>query len=225
MDQPLATGVLKPEHRHWGREIKLRQPIAAYDIKNPDDSGTWALQWPADLVVQYQTKFLEGWVLNRAYLEIPISVIIGLMDTVRTRLLTFALEIEAAATTQDDQSLSQIPPATVDRILNVTIMGGNNVIGHVNEFKAATVVAGDLDGLKTSLRDLGVGQEEIEGLEGALKDDGITEVDEEKPKSVGEKTLEWISKAAKATGKKGLDVGGAVAQEAIKRAVFGYLGF
>src|SRR5487761_2154531 len=29
-DQPLPAGVLKPEHRHWGSSIELRQPIAAY---------------------------------------------------------------------------------------------------------------------------------------------------------------------------------------------------
>ncbi|WP_411905982.1 hypothetical protein [Rhizobium mayense] len=224
-DQPLAAGVLKPDHRHWAREIKLRQPIASYDLKDIDDTGKWVIEWPADLVTHYQTKFIRDWVLNRAHLEIPISMIVGLVDTVRTRLLTFALEIEAAAPMEGDKALAQIPPATVDRIMNVTILGGNNVIGSVNEFKAATVVTGNLKSLHDALRELGVDQAELETLEGALKDDGIADVDENKPKTIGQRTLEWIGKAAKATGKKGLEVGGAVMEEAIKRAVSGYLGF
>ncbi|MDQ4407025.1 hypothetical protein RBU00_12935 [Rhizobium sp. AN63] len=121
-DQPLASSILKPEHRHWARDIRLRQPIASYERNDP--AKTSAIQWPADLVIMYQEKFFEDLALNRAWLEIPGSVITGLVDTVRTRLLTFMLEIEAASPGEGETSLAQIPPTTVDRIYNVTIMGG-----------------------------------------------------------------------------------------------------
>nr|WP_323688100.1 hypothetical protein [Rhizobium sp. AN69] len=168
-DQPLASSILKPEHRHWARDIRLRQPIASYERNDP--AKTSAIQWPADLVIMYQEKFFEDLALNRAWLEIPGSVITGLVDTVRTRLLTFMLEIEAASPGEGETSLAQIPPTTVDRIYNVTIMGGNNVLGAVAEFKSATVVAGDINSLRDSLRALGVEQDQLAELDTALTED------------------------------------------------------
>ncbi|MDO5896545.1 AbiTii domain-containing protein [Agrobacterium sp. Azo12] len=222
-NQPLASGVLKPEHRHWAREIRLRQPIIAYEGKDPSMSA--ALEWPADLVVLYQEKFYDDFALNRAWLEIPGTIIQGAVDTVRTRLLMFMLEIESESPGNEDVSVAQIPPTTVDRILHVTIMGGNNVIGPVNEFNSTTVVAGDFGSLQGALHTLGVDADQLASLEAALSEDKLLYVDQGKPKTVGKKTLEWIGHAAKATGKKGLEVGGAVMEEAIKRAVFGYLGY
>lgn len=224
-NQPLTASVLKPEHRHWARKIQLRQPIASYDMPDEKKTTNLAIEWPADLVVHYQTKFFEDWILNRAWQEIPASVVIGLIDTVRTRLLTFALEIDAATSTDGEQALAQIPPATIDRIMHVTIMGGNNVIGSVNEFKAATVVAGDMGSLREKLLSLGLDTSELESLESVLGEEGLLAVNKDQPTTPGQKTLDWIAGAAKTTGKKGLEVGGAVVQEAIKRAVFGYLGY
>jgi hypothetical protein len=68
-DQPLPASVLKEEHRHWARDIQLRQPIVAYE--DSGDTGTAVFMWPADMVAAYQAKFIHGYALNRAWLEIP----------------------------------------------------------------------------------------------------------------------------------------------------------
>jgi len=222
-NQPLASSILKPEHRHWARDIRLRQPIAAYEIS--DGTQTLAIEWPADLVVFYQSKFFDDMALNRAHLEIPGTVIRGTVDAVRNRLLTFMLEIEVASPGEGDQALAQIPPTTIDRLVQVHIWGGQNVFGNVNEFKAATVVTGDVASLKDALCGLGIDHDQLDTLEAALREDNLLEVDKDKPRTIGQRTLQWMAQAAKATGKKGLEVGGAVAEEAIKRAVFSYLGY
>ncbi|MDX0009165.1 hypothetical protein GOB40_21030 [Sinorhizobium meliloti] len=219
-NQPLASGVLKQEHRHWARNIRLRQPIAAYV---PDNEENGVLEWPADLVAHYQDKFSEDFILNRAWLEIPASVIRGFVDTVRTRLLTFALEIQNALPEETESAVAKIPPAEIDRLVNVVILGGTNVIGNVAEFKAPTVVAGDLSSLKSALSALGVQNEDIDDLKLILEHDAPSDK-ESKPKTISEKALKWIGDAAKKSGKKGVEIGGAVLEEAIKRTVFGYLG-
>ncbi|MEY9531165.1 AbiTii domain-containing protein [Sinorhizobium fredii] len=222
-NQPLPSAVLKPEHREWARKINLLQPIAAYESSAKESNKNLVLEWPADLVAMYEMEFLQGFVLNRAWLEIPISMINGLLDTVRTRLLTFALEIQGALPEDTETAVAKIPPTEVDRLVKVVILGGNNVIGNVGEFKAPTVVAGDLGSLKTALTALGVQNEDIDDLKFILEHDAPKD-DDSKPKTISEKALKWIGEAAKKSGKKGVEIGGAVLEEAIKRTVFGYLG-
>lgn len=216
-NQPLPSSVLREEHRHFAREIKLRQPIAAYDQQ--DTGKTAMLLWPADLVVLYQDKFFDGYSLNRAWMEIPTSLIAGLVDTVRTRVLTFALQMREELQAEENNSPQTLTPAVVERIVNVTILGGNNVLGNVQEFAPQTVVAGDLSSLKHALSHVGVREAEIAELETAIGKDGGTD-----KKSLGQRTQKWIAETAKKLGGAGVKIGGAVAEEALKRAVMGYLG-
>jgi hypothetical protein len=214
---------LKTEHRWWATDISLRQPVAAYDASG--DKHTDAhLNWPQDLVAMYQKKFYPHMALNRAWMEIPASVIAGMLDTVRTRVLTFALQIRDELPSGEEEAAGQIAPQTVDRIMNVTILGGTNVFGNVHELNAPTVNAGDNEGLKAAMTALGVGEPELARLEESLRKDGLDPVSADKPEPPGKNTLAWISNAAKQVGKAGLSVGSAVAEEAIKRVVFSYLG-
>jgi hypothetical protein len=219
-DQPLPASILKAEHRHMANEIRLNQPIAAYE--GGDLKTSAALPWPADFVALYQSSFIKGMTLNRAWMEIPPSMMVGLIDTVRTRILTFALEIQRELPDDTEKAVAEIPSAVVERLVNVTIMGGNNVIGNVNEFNAPTVVAGDVHSLGRALTAVGVSAEDIKQLEVALNQDKAEA--SEKPKAVGQKTLEWIGKAARQLGGGAARIGGSVAEEAIRAAVMKYLG-
>lgn len=222
-NQPLPPAIMKPEHRHWATDIRLTQPIAAYDTR--DEDKTAILQWPQDLVVMYQTNFYRGYALNRAWMEIPGSMIAGLVDTVRTRVLTLALEIQSELPEDTEQAVEQIPAATVEKLVHVHIYGGNNVVGDVSEFNAPTVIAGSPESLQTALKALGVQDEDIKQLEASLQEDGTYTVDKADPKPVGNKTLGWIGKAAKKVGGGAAKISGAVAEEAIRAAVMRYLGF
>ena len=224
-NQPLPRYILDPEHREFASSVKLHQPIAAYE--NNDHEKRSVIEWPQDLVVKYQSQFYEGMALNRAWVEISSSAITGLLDTVRTRVLTFALQIQAELPSGEEAGVEAIPPAVVERMVHVNIYGGNNVLGPVQEFHAKTVLPGHEDGLRSSLAELGVTDGEIQELIQNLGDDGVlVEEGEEisEPKKPGNKTLQWISKTAQKIGSSGVKLGAAVAEEAIKRAVFGYLG-
>ena len=96
-DQPLASHILDPEHRHWAELAYFMQPIAAYEEftrERKKASRSAAIHWPASLTTRYQTKFFEDYVLNRAWQEIPSSAFYGLVDIVRNKTLKFALEIQ-----------------------------------------------------------------------------------------------------------------------------------
>jgi hypothetical protein len=221
-DQPLAPSVLKPEHQHFASEIRLFQPIASYE--NADSAKNPTISWPQDLVVRYQSSFYEGMALNRAWMEVPASLITGMVDIVRTRILTFALEIQDQLPDSQEQSVRQIPPAEVERIVQVTIYGGQNVFGNMNAFNAPVVMAGDLASLKASISALGVPHQDFAELEASLRDTGVPTTDDAQNRRLSDATLQWIAKAAKKVGSTSLKIGATVAEELLKRAVSGYLG-
>lgn len=152
-DQPIASGVMKEEHRHWAESAKLSQPIAAYeDVKGKD---TRVIPWPANLVVFYQNKFFDGdMALNRAWQEIPGTVMVAIVDTVRTRLLTFVLELKEQ-TVEEEIEIEKLPPSTVQTLVQMTVIGGTNVFGNVEQFAATTVQVGDAESLKGTLAAMG----------------------------------------------------------------------
>jgi hypothetical protein len=149
---------------------------------------------------------------------------IGLVDTVRTRILTFALQIQDEIGNEDEaHSVEKLPSAVIERIVNVTIYGGQNVIGSVDEINAPTVIAGDPRSLQAALSALGLSDAAIAELEGSIHEDRSLASNDQLAQP-GKKTLEWISEAAVAVGTSGLKIGGAVAEEALRRIVFRYLG-
>jgi hypothetical protein len=217
-NQPLSPSVLKEQHRHLARNIDFFQPIASYE--NADGITNAISDWPADITAMYQLKFIDGYVLNRAWIEIPASITKGLLDTVRTRLLYFALEIQAQLPSGDEAAVEEIPLATVEQIIQVTIInGGYNVIGNVDKFQSITINKGDIEALRRELQKLGIEQSDIEQFEKTLSSEGV-----EEPKTLGNKTLGWITATARRLGASGLRIGEKVVEETIKSAVKGYLG-
>jgi hypothetical protein len=221
-DQPLSPHILEPKHRHFANEIRFNQPIASYEREDMSENAM--LPWPSELVVYYQHKFIEDMVLNRAWMEIPGSLMTGLVDTVRTRILTFVLEIQAQLPENTEKAVEQIPAKTVDRIIQLAIYGGNVVIGNVEAFHAPTVVAGDANTLMSSLKGMGVSADDLKLLEASLKKDQAYTVDGVPPKIEGKNTKKWIAATAKKLGGGAAKIGGAVVEEAIKAAVMRYLG-
>ena len=140
----------------------------------------------------------------------------------RTRVLQFALQIQDELPDDDDKAIEALPPAVVDRVVNVTIMGGNNVFGTVHQFQPTTVIAGDIASLRTALEGLSVTRQEIADLEATLQEDGSYAVGE--AKAIGDKTNGWIASTAKKVASAGLKITSAVAEEVIKGYVKGYMG-
>jgi len=96
-NQPLPPSVLQQEHRHFAETVILLQPIAAYDLPQhgrSEKAKIPIIEWPPDLTAFYQKKFIDSYVLNRAWQEIAPSSLVALIDTVRNRTLRFALEIQ-----------------------------------------------------------------------------------------------------------------------------------
>ena len=216
-DQPLPSAMLKEEHRHFAERAQLGQPIAAYEGVSADEQ--LVIPWPANLVALYQAAFFDGdMALNRAWQEIPGSVMVSIVDTVRTRVLTFVLELKDQ-TVEEDVEVDKLPASTVQALVQMTVIGGNNVFGNVEQFAAQNVQVGDAESLKGTLAALGVGHGELQALEADITADKA-----EHAIGLGKRTLDWIGRNAKTAGKGAVNIGADVATQVMTEAIKRYLG-
>ncbi|UID79500.1 hypothetical protein J3U96_03705 [Stenotrophomonas maltophilia] len=76
----------------------IQNGIAALEslVKN-SDGGTLRELWNPDLVAHFGKDIYDGMNCMEAWKVIPVSAIVGVLDTVRTKVLNFAIDIEAAA--------------------------------------------------------------------------------------------------------------------------------
>ena len=170
-DQPLAPLILREEHRHFASTVKLTQPIAAYDInRDGSKSSRYIIEWPPDLTLLYQGEFLEHYALNRAWQEIPNSVFVSLIDTIRNRVLRFALELKDELGLVSDNPAA-LPQGKVDQyvanyIYNIGSVGGDFVGGvhdsaHVNMRSTITYNTNDLAKINELVSDMLTHREEL----------------------------------------------------------------
>jgi hypothetical protein len=107
----------------------------------------------------------------------------------------------------------------VQTLVQMTVIGGTNVFGNVEQFAATTVQVGDIASLRGTLAALGVDHEELEALEADIAADKA-----EEPQGIGKRTLDWIDRNAKAAGKGAVKIGADVATSVMTEAIKRYMG-
>jgi hypothetical protein len=151
--QPLSLHVMSKEDRELVNEVKLHQSAPSYEGR-PDDQSDSQLPWPPTLTVKYQDKFMQGHILNRAWQEIPGSILTGLLETVRNRVLRFALDLKDNLK-DEEESVSQLPAETIERSVVANIFGGNIVIAshaaNFSQIASTSIAEGDAAGLIAAL--------------------------------------------------------------------------
>lgn len=104
----------------------LTQPIAAMaSLVEKSTSGTLQVPWNPDLVAHFGQEIYEHMVCMQAWKVIPTSALVAALDTVRTRVLNFALEIEAQNPAAGEAMANEkpVPQETVQHIFNTFITG------------------------------------------------------------------------------------------------------
>lgn len=104
----------------------LMQPIAAMvSLVDNTSSGTLHEPWNPDLVAHFGQEIYERMVCLQAWKVIPASALVAALDTVRTRVLNFVLEIEAQNPAAGEAMTNEkpLPQETVQHIFNTYITG------------------------------------------------------------------------------------------------------
>src|SRR5262249_17319064 len=90
---PLPAGPIPAHLRDRYTTIEFREGISQLE-EMASGKGPLITPWPADLVASVATKYHRGYTLLEARMEISSNVVIGVLDSVRNKVMKFALEIE-----------------------------------------------------------------------------------------------------------------------------------
>jgi len=222
-NQPLNPQVMDDEHRHFATTVKMSAPIASYELGlHQGATNNPIIPWPPAITSRYQAKFIKGWALNRAWQELPASVIVGLVATVRNRILRFALELRLELGSVHDK-IADLPSTTIDRTVTNYIYGAQNVFAgsaqNVTQIGNIIVREHDLDGLKNALSTLGVAESDVAELVGAIEYDS-----RKGTPSLGERTKGWLKALPGRLASGVVTVGTDVAKATAKQWVMQYFG-
>jgi hypothetical protein len=220
---PFSLAVLSPEHRKMMEKVHLHQPAAAYDGRgNKTDDA--ALPWNQTMVSMYSQKIFQNGepALLRAWQEIPGSILVSLLEQVRTRVLRFALDLKDSLP-DEATSASSIPNALVDSSVVNNIFGGNVLIAsHAENFtqiSQTNVTEGNFDELEIALANLGITKDGIAALRSDIANDR-----KDGQATIGPKTKEWLADVGKYMVKEGAKAGFDVAKKAATKWVMQHYG-
>ena len=159
----------------------LMQPVAALeDLANRSEGGTLSEAWNPDIVAHLGRNIYQNLACMQAWKVIPIGAVIAAIDTIRTRVLNFALEIEAEAPEAGEAppNSNPVPQDRVQQIFNTNIYG--NVQNLANASPGASQVAtyseqnGELfRSLLEALQQSGAPSTVVESAEAAVRDMGV----------------------------------------------------
>lgn len=170
-----VTNVPEPLRRRFSH-VEFRQGIATLSEMVEGHHEDLISPWPADLIARVADRFIAGRTLMAAHMSIPRSSVIGVIDAVRNRVLQFVLEIEAQAPDAGEAApgTQPIPQDRVTHMYQTYILGGTNIaVGSSGVTQVALQVqAGDVQSLRRFLTELGVGNDDLNELERALREDG-----------------------------------------------------
>ncbi len=123
-DIPLSC--IPEKFRESLSQSHMKEPIAALEaLVAKSDSGTAMEPWNPDLVAHVGGRIYEGMNCMQAWKVIPISAVVAALDSVRTRVLNFVLEIEAEAPDAGEAAPNSnpVPQEKVHQIFNTYISG------------------------------------------------------------------------------------------------------
>ncbi len=151
--------------------------VAHYEELLRSGSQELGQPWPADFIALYGQTFIKGYTCTSAALIIGKESIVAMLDQVRNRILSFALEVEEENPEAGEASPGEEPPVSrqrVDQVFNTVIMGGPNIVasGSHNIISDFEQIAGDWSSLKEALAGLGLPESDIGALQSAIEQDG-----------------------------------------------------
>ena len=178
------------------------------------------------LTVHNASKLTPNMQCVSAWKEIPKGAIVRLMDSVKTRVLGFAIDLEREAPNAGELPIGSQPPLSYEKmtqIFNTNITGnvGNvaNASSGVNQSSIA-VDQGNWQSLQAHLQVLGLTDEDTSGLKTDLEHAVATGSQEVRTKTAST----WIGRLAGKAATSAAGVGIEVAATGVAKAIAAYLG-
>jgi len=229
--QGIPSGALKKEHRKWAERVEIAQPVGTLEHtlgSGSEPSSGLSFPWNANLIAMYQDKLQRGWQLFSAHQTVPTGAIAGIIDTLRTRVLNMALEIQSEIGGKDED-LKKITPEEskkVDQTIVNNIYGGNVYVSGGSSSMTATtiqqqqqnIVAGDWKQLESVLKSAGITDHDLKELSAAIKSDGDRKLME------SGSVMKWIKATAPKVLTGGVKMGAEVGKAVLTEMLMQYCG-
>jgi len=222
---PIPTTCIPKQFRDFVANVEVHGGVGGLqNLISHSEGRTLQEQWPADLVAAVASQICEGMNLVQAWKAIPSSAIVGILDTVRNRILNFVLEIESAAPDAGEATgTPSITSEQVGSVFNTYIMGnvGNIASGstHVQQHATITVNKGDSESLAKFLKTMNVEDEDIQKLQEALVTEPVATSG-----GFGKRVSAWIGEMVSKSAQGLWNVTTTIASNILTKAVEQYYG-
>jgi hypothetical protein len=208
---PVPRACIPEQYRDSVTVFRCRQSVASLEQMLAENSKGGSLSVTmGDLSLALGMDVYQGMNCLQAWGEFSRGSVVEALNTVRNRILDFALAIEREYphAGERSESPSSVDQRKITQIFNTTITGGSmNLVGSAaHSAVSLTVGSGDMDAVRRQLEDLGATAAEIQSLQKALKEEPAPKVGA----GFGPRVAEWlghaIGKAASGAWKVGVDV-------------------
>jgi hypothetical protein len=180
--------------------------------------------WPADATLLFGRQIYRNMNLMQGWMVMSKSQVIGILSTVRNKILNFAIEIEATNPDAGEAAPGSTPVPTekVSQIFNTYIYGtvGNVASGHdIQQTATVNVQQGNFPSLAKYLKEQGIEEDDVLALKEAVKSE---------PKLLssgfGKKVSTWIGKMIQKSAEGTWKIGTTVAANLLTSAIKLYYG-
>lgn len=184
LDIPLSS--LPDWVRNFARDLILSDGVASLEQL---DGQEGLIPWSGEMIGASQFNVAYDMTMYKAWKVVPPGIVAGVLDTIRNKLLTFALELQKQYPDlkKSDDPIGDVSEEAVTTLVNTYIYGGQNIVASGSNFSVKQDVIQNLDQLVHYLRSLDVPQEELEQLKNVL----LLDEESEGKRSFGAKTKEW----------------------------------
>lgn len=226
----IPSNLIEKDHKEILCNVYVFEPVNELEDLARGGSGKsnlLELPWPSNFIAYYQRKeiYENNLVLASAWRVMTKQKLLGILETVRTRVLDFVLQIEEtlgldSEVSDEDTKITQPQPKEIQQVFNNTIYGGNVALGNSGDVNQQTinVQKGDFDSLRLYMEQLGIKKADINTLEQAISED------KNPTNGLGPAVSKWLAKAT-ALGLKGsLSVASNVAGSLLASALMRYYG-
>lgn len=195
---PVPMGHIDQKFRDMWEKASMRHSLAVIEkMASAEGGDTLESPIPMEANGMLSEKLANGYIVQRAWSEIPVAGVSNILMQVRSRLLDFILEIneELSDLESDDAIKAAARKVDASNLFNSAIFGDNTTIlvGSDNTQKVTNKIErNDFQSLAQLLKENQVANGDISSLEDAINDDGAVQVIEKN--KFGPAVSEWMQK-------------------------------
>ncbi len=192
---PVPTMHLEKSFREKFETARMDQSISVLESFTDDGKARLSRPIPMEANCKFEEAIGNGYKIQKAWSEIQIPSVIGILTQVRSRLLDFLLELKekVGGDLTKDELKERVSETDAENLFNNAIFGNNTtiIVGSGNSQKVnATVVKGDFASLAKTLADHGVSKVDIDQLHQAIENDAKNE--SQKDSQFGVSVKSWL---------------------------------